>query len=400
MRLKILIWGILSTLTGYACDVDVVIQEGSSVSFCYGSPTLVQASSGFVSYAWTGPQNSTNQNFSPTISGEYVVSAVDALGCISTDTIQVTVYPVQNAVILSSEGTTICTGGSGTMLSVSGAFSSFNWSTGSTQSVILVTSGGAYSVSATDANGCSSNASIFINEPEFDISSTSGLICSGGSSTLTASGGTSYLWSNGATTASISVQPTTTSTYSVQITNNQCSGTVSETIEVVDIPISQVEDTFLIAEGDVIFMNGPAGFDLYNWSPEQDLTLTNTQGTTFIGSNSTTYILTSLHLAGCTRIDTFTVIVLKLNAPTGFSPNGDLVNDTFVIPELDMYDGSMVVWNRWGEIVYESDHYQNNWDGTCQAAACIGNGDLSEGTYFFKVEINNLEFTGFTTIKR
>lgn len=400
MRLAFLLTFVWFRLHVQACDTDVVIQEGPTISFCYGSPAILHASSGFVSYTWTGPQNSTNQNFSINQSGEYVVSAIDGVGCVSTDTIQVTIFPVQNAVILSSEGTTICTGSSGTMLSVSGSYNTFSWSTGSTQAVILVTTGGAYSVSATDANGCTSNASIFINEPEFDIIVSNNLVCTGGSSTLTASGGTSYLWSNGATTSTISVQPTSTTTYTVEITNNQCSGTVSETIEVVNIPISNIEDTFLIAEGDVIFMNGPDGFDQYNWTPAANLTLSNTQGSTFIGSNSSTYILTSIHNAGCTRVDTFTVIVLRLNAPTGFSPNGDQVNDTFIVPEFEEYQGSLVVWNRWGEIVFESDDYQNNWDGTCQSGFCIGNGDLAEGTYFYKIEIEKLEFTGFTTIKR
>jgi gliding motility-associated-like protein len=400
MRLGLLLTLILISFVGRTCDTDVVIQEGPAISFCYGSPTVLHASPGFVSYSWTGPQNSSNMNFSPNQSGEYVVSATDGLGCVSTDTIQVTIFPVQNAVILSSEGNTICSGSSGTMLSVSGAFTTFSWSTGSTQAVILITSGGAYSVSATDANGCTSNASIFINEPEFEISVSNDLICTGGFSTLTASDGTSYLWSNGSATPSITVNPTTTTTYTVQVTNNQCSGTISGTIEVVDIPISYVEDTFLIAAGDVIFMNGPAGFDQYNWTPATDLTLTNTQGSTFIGSNNSTYVLTSIHNAGCTRVDTFTVIVLALNAPNGFSPNGDQINDTFVIPEFNQYDGSILIWNRWGEIVFESENYQNNWDGTCQAGTCIGNGDLPEGTYFYKVEIEQLEFSGFTTIKR
>lgn len=400
MRLSFLLVFCWCAFASKACDTDVVIQEGSTISFCYGTPTVLHASPGFVSYSWTGPQNGSTMNFSPSISGEYVVSATDGVGCISTDTIEVTIHPVQNAVIQSSEGTTICPGSSGTMLSVAGAFNSFSWSTGSTQAVILVNNGGTYSVAATDANGCTSNASIFINEPVFSVSSSSDLICSGGSVVLTASGGTSYLWSNGATTASITVNPSTTTNYTVQVTSNQCTGILTETVEVVDIPVSNVEDTFLIAEGDVIFMNGPEGFDQYNWTPTNNITLTNTQGTTFTGSTNSTYVLTSIHNAGCTRIDTFTVIVLKLNAPTGFSPNGDQMNDTFVIPELDEYAGSIVVWNRWGEVVFESEDYQNNWDGTCQSSFCIGNGILAEGTYFYKVEIESLEFSGFTTIKR
>lgn len=399
MRTCILIFLIINSISSFACDVDVTILEGDNIAFCQGNETALNASPDFTDYSWTGPQNGSGQVFTPLISGEYVVSALDELGCTSTDTIQVTVYDAPVGIIVSSEGNVICEGSAGTLLSLTQGFASYEWSTGSTQSAIQVTVGGVYSVEVTDFNGCIGNSSIVINQPEFSLNASAQLICTGGTVVLTGTGGSSYLWSTGETTSSISVSPESQTTYSVTITYGSCGEDFSETIDVISVPSSILQDTFIIAEGNVIFMNGPAGYDSYSWSPKTDITLFNTQGTTFYGTSSSEYTLISTHSEGCQREDYFVVIVLAMDAPVGFSPNGDQVNDTFVIPELEFYEGSIVIWNRWGDIVYESDDYQNDWNGTCQSGLCIGSGPLPEGTYYYKVETENLTFTGFTTIK-
>jgi gliding motility-associated-like protein len=390
----------LFTGLSIACDTDVTIAQGSSISFCAGSNTVVSAASGFVSYSWTGPQNFSTATIFPSVSGQYVVEAIDAIGCISTDTIDVTVFSAPFGVIVSSEGNVICPGGPGTVLSLTQGFTSYLWSTGSTVPILPVDEPGTYSVQVTDANGCSSNTSIIISSPNFALNVANSTICSGMSTSLSASGGSSYLWSGGETSPSITVSPEISTEYTVEITSGNCSTTLSATIEVVDVGNSFIQDTFIIAEGDVIFMNGPEGYDSYSWSPTENLTLTDTQGSTFIGTESSTYVLTSIHNAGCVRVDTFTVIVLQMTAPTGFSPNNDQQNDLFVVPELNVYKGKIMIWNRWGDLVFESEHYQNNWDGTCESSMCMGNGPLPEGTYYYQIEAENLTFTGFTTIKR
>ena len=89
---------------------------------------------------------------------------------------------------------------------------------------------GPHQFTVTDANGCETNASVEITEPEAliaTITSSNGTsFCFGETSTLTASEGTSYLWNTGATTASISVN--TSGTYSVTVTNaNGCEAETS-----------------------------------------------------------------------------------------------------------------------------------------------------------------------------
>lgn len=77
------------------------------------------------------------------------------------------------------------------------------------------------------------------------------------------------------------------------------------------------------------------------------------------------------------------------------SPNGDGKNDFFVIKGLEKYPpATLYVFNRWGNMVYQSKAYNNDWDG---------NG-LSEGTYYYKLEIEGIngmtKYTGWIVLKR
>lgn len=83
--------------------------------------------------------------------------------------------------------------------------------------------------------------------------------------------------------------------------------------------------------------------------------------------------------------------------PNLFTPNGDGVNDVFEIRGLDLfYSNDLAVVNRWGNEVYKSNNYQNNWAGT----------GLSEGTYFYKLSIKETAedqptvLTGYVTLVR
>jgi gliding motility-associated-like protein len=87
-----------------------------------------------------------------------------------------------------------------------------------------------------------------------------------------------------------------------------------------------------------------------------------------------------------------------LELPTGFTPNRDGKNDVFFIKGLDDYpDNSIVIYNRWGNKVWEKSGYQNDWDGVNE------NGEpLAQGTYFvvFKVRSINKIITTYVDIRR
>ena len=74
-----------------------------------------------------------------------------------------------------------------------------------------------------------------------------------------------------------------------------------------------------------------------------------------------------------------------LEIPEGFTPDGDLINDAFVIPGIENYPGNeLLVFNRWGNKVYTVSNYTNNWTGTMNVGIQIGeNNELPTGTYYY-----------------
>jgi gliding motility-associated-like protein len=86
----------------------------------------------------------------------------------------------------------------------------------------------------------------------------------------------------------------------------------------------------------------------------------------------------------------------KLKIPNSFSPNGDNINELFIIEGLEE-NTSINIFNRNGKILYQSENYQNNWDGTD-----LNGIELSTGTYWYVLKIPGIPttFNGFIYLKR
>lgn len=383
------------------CTVDVTIAEGNSITMCSNALETLNASNGFVSYQWGGPETGAGQTWVPNFSGQYVVAATDGMGCVSHDTIQVTINPAPIDAIISSEGDTLCPGSSGSVLSLSNPYILYDWGGGNTGSTLTVTEGGTYSVDVADENSCVETFTFTIASFDFDLQQSAAGGCEGPTVTLTASGGSDYLWSTGETGSTIVVNPSSTTNYSVQITEGSCSQQLSTAVTVDTNQVGfDLGDTIYISLGENLLLEGPSDFGLFDWSPADAVSDPTAVNTNFIADHSETIILTATHPNGCVLTDSVVVIVVDLTIPNGFSPNNDLVNNFFVIPELAVLDGSLKVWNRWGDLVYEADHYENNWGGNCGAPLCMGQGELPEGTYFYLIDVKEVTFKGYVTLKR
>lgn len=76
--------------------------------------------------------------------------------------------------------------------------------------------------------------------------------------------------------------------------------------------------------------------------------------------------------------------------PEGFSPNGDYINDLFVIRGIDHYpNNTFVIFNRWGNKIYETIRYQNTWDGRTKMGLRVGGDELPVSTYFYILDLGN-----------
>jgi gliding motility-associated-like protein/uncharacterized repeat protein (TIGR01451 family) len=76
--------------------------------------------------------------------------------------------------------------------------------------------------------------------------------------------------------------------------------------------------------------------------------------------------------------------------PEGFSPNGDHINDFFVIRGIQYYPNNrFTIFNRWGNKVFETIQYKNKWDGKSTMGLRIGGDDLPTGTYFYLLDLGD-----------
>lgn len=187
---------------------------------------------GSIMYSLDNITYQSGGSFTNLVAGSYTVYAKDANGCIQTRSVILTEPPA--LVINNSVSNVVCSGGNdGAIdLSISGGTIPyfFNWSTGETTEDIFNLAAGSYSVTVTDANGCTSSLSLVITQST-NVLSVNGVIIDATSATsadggvnLTATGGTgpySYLWSNGQTGQNLSgVNP---GVYSVIVTDaNGC----------------------------------------------------------------------------------------------------------------------------------------------------------------------------------
>jgi gliding motility-associated-like protein len=76
--------------------------------------------------------------------------------------------------------------------------------------------------------------------------------------------------------------------------------------------------------------------------------------------------------------------------PEGFSPNNDGINDLFVIRGIENYpNNSIQIFNRWGNLVYETNGYKNKWDGKSTMGITYGSEGLPVSTYFYLFDFGN-----------
>ncbi|MBX2902191.1 MAG: T9SS type A sorting domain-containing protein [Chitinophagales bacterium] len=306
-----------TTVTVNSLPAQPTITAGGPTTFCAGGSVTLTSSAG-TTYLWSN--GATTASISPTTSGTYTVRVTNAAGCQSVasagTTVTVNSLPAQPT-ITAGGPTTFCAGGSVTLTSSAGT--TYLWSNGATTASISPTTSGTYTVQVTNAAGCQSVASagttVTVNSLPAQPTITAGgptTFCAGGSVTLTSSTGTTYLWSNGATTASIS--PTTSGTYTVQVTNAagcQSVASAGKTVTVNSLPGKPT----VTAGGPTTFCAGGS------------VTLTSSAGTSYLWSSgattasispttSGTYTVRVTNAAGCQSVASDSVTVTVNTLPT------------------------------------------------------------------------------------
>lgn len=240
----------------------------SSPSLCAGSSVTLTATGASSFQTLPGSSTTSIVVVYPTANTTYTTIGTGGV-CpgVAFTTISVSPAPV---VTITASSPSVCVGGS-VVLTASGG-TNYLWDViGSTSNSISVTPtvASSYSVTGTSASGCSAGTNqviLAISPPTISIAATKTLVCSGSSATLLASGANSYSWNTGPATNTISVNPTTATTYTVEglLTNNVCPGT--KTIEVsVFIPTLSVSNTSSVCLGTALTLTA-GGASTYTWN--------------------------------------------------------------------------------------------------------------------------------------
>ncbi len=235
----------------YAVSTPVVVTQSAPVAaingvltICSGSNTTLTATAG-ASYLWS--TGATTQSVSVGTSNTYTVTVTYSGGCTATASVNVTANT--NPVPSITGNNSICQGQSSTINA--GSYAGYLWSTGATAATINVNTAGNYSVTVTDANGCTGTASFNLTVNANPTPTITGVtsFCAGGNSTLNAGGGyTNYLWSGGATTQTINV--TAGGNYAVTVTNAAgCTATTNKVITVNALPVPAISGPAGICPG-------------------------------------------------------------------------------------------------------------------------------------------------------
>lgn len=344
----------------------VPLSIGPDRTKCNTDTLRLQAPSGFINYSW-GPNyninSTTTQNtiVNPLKDTSYYVKAEKTPGCFGFDTINIKVH--FSPVINLGNDTSFCNGDSIILNSGSG-FSNYQWSNGNSTQKINIKSKGVYSVKSTTIQGCISTDTIKVinvfTNPVVQLNKDTGL-CIGTTKTLDAGNFNSYLWNNGSRSKNISIN--NIGLYTVMVTDmNGCKGSDSSRITVL-YPVPTLflpADTAVCSYGK-LDLKSTSSFQTYLWN--------NNQSTLLITINKPgLYWLQVKDRNNCYGTDSILVAQKQCMTgffmPTAFTPDGNQLNDEikpFIFGNVLKYD--FVIYNRWGQIVFQSNDLLKGWDG-------------------------------------
>lgn len=375
----------------------------TDTTLCNGMSVAINAS-GSINYSWipvNGLNSSTSANViaNPTSTINYTVIGYNA-ACSDSAVINVVVLPDLNLSVTAGN-TTICTGDN-TVLSATSLGSSYSWfpnvnlSNTNTSTVTASPLGSqVYSVFTTDGQ-CFDTASIYIEVLagiNVSINASPGSVCEGENSTLSATGAVNYVWTNGGETSTdITVTPSSTTVYTVVGLNGTCTDSAFYSLTVNPKPdvVAIKDQSIAIGSSADIQVSGAS---TYVWSPAENLSCSNCANPTASPKVTTTYSVIATDANGCTNTASVTITVdenYAIFVPTAFSPNNDGENDVLYVRGRGISEMKIVIFNGWGEKVFESDSETKGWDGTRNGKA------LNSGVFVYQLSgkyFNGSEFS-------
>ena len=246
---------------------DTVICEAAELSFRV---------SGATSYLWEDGSTNDFRTVYPSLNtNAYSVTGTNQYGCVAADSFMVTVYPAFDLHIVASRDT-FCLEDNAVTLTAYGAGDTYMWSTGSTDSIIVVypTSTTEYSLTAYNtASGCQSSITyeiVKMDNPDVTFTSSVPYLCLHDTAVLsvTLEPGESVSWNTGESSSSISVSPHDTAIYTATVTNAfGCQSSSTYSVNVLPIPqVGILSSDSVVCYGQSVTLTAVGNADVYQWS--------------------------------------------------------------------------------------------------------------------------------------
>ncbi len=379
--------------------VDFAIQVSPNDTICIGNSTGIWATGGNT-YQWSPAIGLSNPNIAnptanPQVTTVYTVTVTGPQNCILQDSvrIQVDVFPETTA----GPDVTICSGSSAQLQATGGTFFTWTPPTGLSNPnisnpVASPADTTTYIVVGTNSCGFDSDTITVNVKTVIPDAGPNTTLCPGESVQLFATGGATYLWSPSSYLNNPQSQfPVSTPqgpiTYTVLITDSLgCTATDTVRIFLFPVQYPSAGPDLVVEFGQSETLTATGGSGNYQWSPPTFLSCTLCPNPTVTPQQTIGYTLTLTDTNNCSFSDTVTVYVPgDIWVPNAFTP-GDVngLNDFFLSLGRDIAHAEMMIFNRWGELLFRSEDQNFGWDGTYKGKAC------PLGVYVWKIYYQDL----------
>ncbi|WP_170265071.1 T9SS type B sorting domain-containing protein [Salibacter halophilus] len=359
-------------------DESPITNLGPDSTYCYTNLQLLDASWSRASYHWQDGSNGPT-HLADT-SGKYWVEVTNLCGY-DDDTVKI-FYDLPLDISLRPD-TTLCEGES-LQLSVSHHHASFEWNTGSTDSSITGYPGNTYFITATNACGTKTDTVNLLEKqvPTLELPQTDTL-CKDEPIDIKISSSDNIQWFDGKSGKERTLFAP--GKYPLTATNECGQRTDTIILYAEEDPSPQLGADTVICEGEEVQINIKPTFTnhTFDWNTGQE-------SPTITAKESGLYRVTVTSPRGCEGSDEIEIADCPINIfiPNAFTPNGDGLNDKFEVQGIGITDYHILIFDRWGNLVFESNDINRSWNGLQNNSG----EKVNQGTYNYKLQYRSGDY--------
>jgi gliding motility-associated-like protein len=422
------------TMLSVTQPAPITLAASGSTTICLGQNTNISASAnggtGAYIYQWAGVGNGAVQTVSPHTSTTYSVTVNDANGCSGpTSTVSIQVTSLTAANLLVSPPAVICVGSnasvSSSVIGNTGPVT-INWNAGLGNGngpfTVSPTVNTTYIVTVTDACGTfvTGSVPVIVNPlPQVALTPQSLSACNEATLHFTENTGTNngsnFYWDFGDGYASAHTMPSHTyissGMFTVTLTVTSLSGCKNSASAICNVTVYKPSVADFSAEA----IDGTTLSPTYRFN-NLSLNAVSYAWTFGDGSGSTAsspqhtytskgeYMITLITESNGGCMDTLQKRVeikpvFTIYIPNAFTPDGDNTNDFFTAKGEEITEFNMMIFNRWGEMIFQTNDIQKGWDGSAKNSSSVA----QDGVYVYKIMVRDYEaashnFTGHVTL--